>query len=232
MIKQLCVAVVLAVHVLAPAVAVAAPVKGPTSRPSVGPASRPASAPKAEEVFGVRRRPQPAPKPLKPGDPRRVTFVVSRAGSMVGDLRRLEPYVLDRIAELDPVVSFNLIMYSTAPAKATWKAPVAATDANKAVTRRVYADNVPHGMSEPLAALTVALAERPEVIYLYTNGVSADPKADLGAEVAKLNRSKTKIMVFVPPGPEDEKKPGVDAFRKLAESTGGTLRVLTEDELK
>ena len=90
--------------------------------------------------------------------------------------------------------------------------------------------------SDPIPSIRAAFAQRPQLVYLLTDGAFEDNDAVV-AELRKLNASKqtrvNTIAFFSPDAPPSDRKVCEDVLRRIATDSGGQFKlVLTTDLMK
>ena len=88
--------------------------------------------------------------------------------------------------------------------------------------------------SDPIPAIKLVFSQRPQLIYLLTDGAFDDNDAVV-AEIRKLNANKgmkiNTIAFFSPQAPESERKPCEDVLRTIASENGGQFKVVLTSDL-
>ena len=173
---------------------------------------------------------------LGAGAARRIAFVVDASGSMIG----VFPFVIDELQrsleKLSPAQSYSVIFFQrdeALPAPPRGRLNSATREHVEKTLRWIRGEPnapptvVPTGRSNPMSALTEALALEPEVIFLLSSnvtgsGIYAVDLEDLMAELDELNpedpstgRRRTIIncIQFLDPDP-------LDALRSIVSEHG------------
>lgn len=145
--------------------------------------------------FGDGRGPSNATSdgwfPVRPGAGR-VVYVIDRSGSMTDSIVHVKLELRRTINQLSPRQKFHVIFYSTGPGLPMPAGKlVPAIPANKQVAYD-FIDGVPAvGQTDPSDALTQAFAQRPDVIYLLTDGEFDRKIID---QVDRLNRNRQTVV--------------------------------------
>jgi len=100
-----------------------------------------------------------------------VVYVVDRSGSMTDSLEIVKAELKRSISELTEGDEFHVIFYSSGPpAEMPTRRLVDATERNKQLAFEFIDGVIAQGGTDPSAALERALAVKPELIYLLTDG--------------------------------------------------------------
>jgi hypothetical protein len=109
--------------------------------------------------------------------------------------------------------------------------PLPATDRNKRAFGKFLEDVTTTGTSDPLPGIRLAMKQKPDVIYLLTDGDFPNNNAVL-EEVRKLNADKkVKINTIAFVNDKDTDVDFVELLAKIAKESGGTFRKVAENEL-
>ena len=180
---------------------------------------------------------------LRATNARTIVYVVDASGSMIGSFRTVLDELGRSLAGLVPAQSFAVIFFQGNQAIAVPPAnrlvPVSRSAAQQALewARR---NVIPSGRSNPVEAITRALALRPDCIFLLSSNITGAgqfeiDRADLLATLDRLNpvdsgsgrrRSQIQCIQFLDPDP-------LDTMRTIAERHGGEngYKFLDRDEL-
>ncbi len=160
------------------------------------------------------------------GEGYKFVYVFDRSGSMGGDgsasLRAVKAELLASLKNLDTVHQFQIIFYNHRPVlfspSGTPGKLVFATEQNKQAVRKFLDTIEAFGGTDHEAALRMATALKPDVIFLLTDG--DDPKLT-APQLEKIERWSAGIRINAiefGPGPA----PQTESFLKeLARRTGG-----------
>lgn len=174
---------------------------------------------------------------------RTIVYVVDASGSMIGSFRTVLDELSRSIAGLVPAQSFAIIFFQRNQAIAVPPAnrlvPVSRSAAQQAL-EWARKNVIPSGRSNPVEALTRALALRPDCIFLLSSNITGAgqfeiDRNDLLATLDRLNpvdsgsgrrRSQIQCIQFLDPDP-------LDTMRTIAERHGGEggYKFLDRDEL-
>ena len=179
--------------------------------------------------------PEPAGSPVKlsifgsaMAEGRSFVFVIDHSKSMGGSgldvLHAAERQLTAALSRLAPEHRFQIIAYNETPTFLGRRKLLDATDENKRSLQRFFADLVAVGATEHERALHAALALRPDVIFLLTDG--GDPELTNGQlhEIRTHAAGRTAIhCVQFGFGPLPEAEP---FLQRLATQNGGQFRYL------
>ncbi len=152
---------------------------------------------------------QPATRPAsRPADgdaskklARRVVFAIDASGSMVNALGPVKVEVLKAVGGMAPAQSFNVVFFQDEKAVSFDRAPVPATKANLRKLAAFLDTVTTTGTTNPIPAIEQAMRQRPEVLWLATDGDFPDNRAVRQA-IRKLNTWQCQVntLLVVPPG--------------------------------
>jgi hypothetical protein len=136
---------------------------------------------------------------------------------------------------LAPSQSFNICFFQKGAAEALSKQTmVVANPANKARAYQWLNDMAVASNSDPIPSLKLVFAQRPQLMYLLTDGAFDNNDAVI-AEIKRLNpRKETRINTiafFSPEAPESDRKVCEDVLRRIAEDNGGRFKVVLTTDL-
>lgn len=169
------------------------------------------------------------------GNAKTVCYVCDASGSMMGlpfDLLKIE--LKKAVEALVPSQAYNIIFFQKGGAESLSRTLVVANPNNKQKSY-TYLEQVTVGSdSNPVPSLRLAFAQKPNLVYLLTDGAFDDNDAVV-AEVKKLNASKqtriNTIAFFSPDAPQAERKACEDVLRKIASDNGGLFKVVYTTDL-
>jgi hypothetical protein len=105
------------------------------------------------------------------GNAHRIMYFCDASGSMVPVFAQLRVELKKSIDGLKPVQSFNVVFFSGDQFSAFNKdGLVMATPDNKRAAYQFIDDQVAHGQTEPIPAIKFAMSNKPELMYLLTDG--------------------------------------------------------------
>ncbi|MGA1044670.1 MAG: hypothetical protein ACO3ZY_05650 [Phycisphaerales bacterium] len=180
---------------------------------------------------------------LRATNARTIVYVVDASGSMIGSFRTVLDELARSLAGLVPAQSFAVIFFQRNQAipvpPANRLVPVSRSAAQQAI-EWARKNVIPSGRSNPVEALTRALALRPDCIFLLSSNITGAgqfeiDRADLLATLDRLNpidsgsgrrRSQIQCIQFLDADP-------LDTMRTIAERHGGEggYKFLDREEL-
>ncbi len=203
-----------------------APANGPgpaLAVPHVKPDLDPAAAPNAEVTepgeekvgfFGVR-------------DTRatRIVYVVDRSGSMTDSIDYVKFELKRSVAALKDDVMFHICFYSSGPpVEMPTRTLVRATDAAKQRAFDFIDGIIPQGQTDPTVALERAFEEKPDLIYLLTDGEFDRRVADRVRELNRERKVRVHTVGFI-------YNTGERVLKEIAARNGGLYKFVTEKDL-
>ncbi|HEY2585994.1 MAG TPA: VWA domain-containing protein [Tepidisphaeraceae bacterium] len=164
---------------------------------------------------------------------KRIVFVCDCSGSILNKFHSLAAQLEKAVNGLRPTQSFNLIFMGEQSCNALGPNPVPATPENKRDAITFLHDKVtPRGETNPIPALETAFAQKPQVIFLLTDGDFPDNHAAL-KRIRELNADRmvsVNTIAFVEPS--DTETDFYKLLQAIADENGGQYKVVKEDELK
>jgi hypothetical protein len=180
---------------------------------------------------------------LRATNARTIVYVVDASGSMIGSFRTVLEELSRSLAGLVPVQSFAVIFFQrnlAIPVPPANRLVPASRAASQQAVEWATKNVIPSGRSNPVEALTRALALRPDCIFLLSSNITGAgqfeiDRADLLATLDRLNpldsgtgrrRSQIQCIQFLDDDP-------LDTMRTIAERHGGEggYKFLDRDEL-
>jgi hypothetical protein len=188
---------------------------------------------------GTARRTEVLP-PVDPRDPtapaKSIVYVCDGSGSMMGlpfDLLKQE--LRKAVSVLVPHQSFNIVFFQKGKASALAERMLTASPRNVGLANDWLGQLQVASNSDPLPSLTFAFGQRPQLIYLLTDG-AFDNNDVVVAEIRRLNVGKhtrvNTIALFSPDHPEGDRMVCEDVLRTIAKENGGQFKVVLTTELK
>lgn len=176
------------------------------------------------------------------GNARRIVYVVDATGDMTSIFLAVQSQLLSSIERLVPSQSFNVIFFQEGKAIPFSKTGlVPASRANKDEVKKFIFEITPRPITAPLPAIRMAFAQKPELIYVLTNGFQAPAgqltPEEVENEFRKLNADKrVKVnMLLVTPGKTSEEyleKDLREMVKRVAEESGGIYKHLNTDSIE
>ncbi len=162
------------------------------------------------------------------GNARKVAYIVDASGTMMSIFVNVRLELHKSIDILKPSQSFNIFFFSNGTvAPFNKNALVTANPDNKRAAYS-FADNmIATGSTEPLGAIRMAFAQKPELIYILTDGFeNAGDLDEIVREFRKLNPDKkvkvNALLIRSAPAPELEK-----VLRTIVDENGGVYKPIS-----
>lgn len=172
------------------------------------------------------------------GNAKTVAYVCDASGSMMGlpfDLLKLE--LKKAVDELVAIQAFNIVFFQEGRAGAfSQKGLVMASANNKQIAYQFLQDLTVKANSDPLPSLKLAFSQKPQLLYLLTDGAFDDNDAVI-KEIRSLNATKQTrvytIAFFSPDAPPSDREVCERVLKAIASDNGGQFKVvLTTDLMK
>jgi hypothetical protein len=167
------------------------------------------------------------------GNALRIVIVCDACRSVVDKVGGVKNELLKGIESLKPIQTFNIILLQQHGFATLGQGQLlAASPENKRAARRLLDDATFITAADPVAGLTLAIHQHPQVIYLMTDRDFPDNKAVRDA-VARLNADH-KVTINTTAllrGPEDADSEFRWYLWRIATDNGGTFRMVKVDEL-
>lgn len=170
------------------------------------------------------------------GGARRIIFLCDASGSMIQTFDTLRVELRKATDPLRPNFSYNVIFFA-----GNAKAPLAldsalrpATPEFKRKTAEFLERTSPVGETNPLPALQLAFQQKPDLIYLLTDGDFPDNKAviDLIDQLNPARRVKINTILFVQnKAAALENAAFAETLKRIANDNGGQSKVANATEL-
>lgn len=162
---------------------------------------------------------------------RSVVFLCDASGSMLPKFATLKTELVKAIQGLAPSQSFSVVFFNEGPAHVFSRELLVANPENKLHADNFLEDVTPRGTTDPLPGLDAAFREKPELVYLLTDGDFPDNDAVL-ARIRQLNHDKrVKINTIAFVGEADTDTAFMALLKKIADENGGVYRYVRQDEL-
>jgi hypothetical protein len=169
------------------------------------------------------------------GNAKTVAYVCDASGSMMGlpfDLLKME--LKKAVDVLVPSQAFNIIFFQKGAAEALAQSMQVANPNNKSKAYAWLSELVVASNSDPVPSLKLAFSQKPQLIYLLTDGAFDDNDAVV-AEIKRLNPEKrtriNTIAFFSPDAPASDRKACEDVLRAIATDNGGLFKVVLTTDL-
>jgi hypothetical protein len=177
------------------------------------------------------------------GNASTVAYVCDASGSMMGlpfDLLKIE--LRKAVDVLKVNQAFNIIFFQKGGFEALSKGSLAVANPNNKQKAYDFLQNLGLGSdSNPIPGLKAALAQKPQLIYLLTDGdfetgLSTVTNKQVIDELRRLNADKktriNTIAFFSPDAPQSERKVCEDLLRTIASENGGKFKVVLTTDLQ
>ena len=170
------------------------------------------------------------------GNARTVAYVCDASGSMMGLPFELVKVELKKaIDALVPTQAFNICFFQESEAEAFSKRSLVVANPTNKNQAYEWIQRIPfRSKTDPLPSLRLIFVQRPQLIYLLTDGAFDDNDAVI-AEIRKLNAEKrtriNTIAFFIPEAAESHRKMCEDVLRQIASENGGQFKVVFTTDL-
>ena len=164
--------------------------------------------------------------------PLSVAFLCDASGSMLRKFNALKVELSKAIQSLRPNQSFAIHFFTENRAISLNSQLVMATTGNKLHALNFLDDVTPRGSTDPIPSLELAFREKPQLIFLLTDGDFPDNNAVLKRirELNKDHRVRINTIAFV--GEDDSDTAFITVLQQIARESSGVYRHVTEDELR
>ena len=173
----------------------------------------------------------------------KVVYVVDFSGSIIVAVDDLKRELKRSVGRLVPAQAFDVIVFYSQGVEGSkvdsFRPQLeAATAENRRDFFKWIDRKAPMGDTYPVDAVKRALALRPEVIFLFSDGDFSDPERD-EAEIKRLNRqagARIFCLVFDELLLQDtsgapHETDGARRLKRIAEANGGTAKIVTSKDL-
>jgi hypothetical protein len=167
------------------------------------------------------------------GNAKRIAFVCDASGSMLNKFSTLRRELSNTVQGLRAIQSFSIVFFQEQSFKALdANSLVMATPENKLKATNFLEDKiVPRGETNPIPGLETAFKQKPELIYILTDGDFPDNNAVI-KKIAELNRDhKVKVNTIAFVGASDTDTAFMAVLKKIAEENGGVYKYVKESDL-
>lgn len=167
------------------------------------------------------------------GNAKRIAFVCDASGSMLNKFSTLRRELSNTVQGLRLIQSFNIIFFQEQTCTALDNNQlVMATPENKLKASNYLEDKVtPRGETNPIPGIEMAFKQKPELIYILTDGDFPDNKAVL-KRITELNKDhKVKINTIAFVGEADTDTDFMKLLTQIAKENGGIYRFVKESDL-
>jgi hypothetical protein len=163
---------------------------------------------------------------------RRVVFVCDATGTMINRFALLRMELARAIGQLQPVQSYNVVFFRDRDAAAANKdGLLLANNDNRRKTRQFLEEFSPSGQTNPLPALKLAFAQKPELVYFLTDGEFNNLVSyqEVVAEIARLNPGRKVRVNTISFGSHDAE--AEEVLKRIAQENGGMYKHVAEEDL-
>jgi len=164
----------------------------------------------------------------------KIVYVLDRSGSTEGKLlAAAKAEILSSIRQIDDVHQFQLVVYNERPKAFNPAGPngqlAFGTDANRAAVKKFLDSFEADGGTDHVAALSMAIRMRPDVIFLLTDG---DKPLVTAQELARIDRVGPGIVIHAIQFGEGPHRDANGWMGKLARQSGGEYRYVDTTKLQ
>jgi len=166
------------------------------------------------------------------GNTRSICFVCDASGSMMNKMVPLKNELRRTIDQLRAIQAFSVIFFADEKPQALGQQLLMASAENKRKAYDFLGNVSTAGQTNPIPALDLAFKQRPQLIFLLTDGDFPDNNAVL-AKVRELEKSapvKINTIAFV--GDSDNDKEFINILTTIAKETGGVFKKVSQDEVQ
>lgn len=175
------------------------------------------------------------------GDALRVVFVCDASGSMMDRLPRLQEQLRFSIEHLAPVQWFNVIFFQNSRAiAADAHQLIQALPGNVERIEKLLPTISARGSSNPLTAIRLAFAQRPQVVYLLTDGDFEDVAGGITDRqitdaISRLNTHgavRVNTILFISDMrdlQQEDARGGRAVLQKIARENDGTFKIMVAE---
>jgi hypothetical protein len=177
----------------------------------------------------------------QPGRAQSIVYVIDASGSMVDSFAAVQKELMHAVRQLQDDQRFTIIFFQRDTAIAMMppglhRATAAAKQEAAANVGLEVCEIQPRGSSNPVKALQLAIAYRPDAVVLLSDNITGTGRysvalADLLTTIERTKKQRgaenTRIhtVQFLRPDPQQ-------ALRRIAEATGGGHRFVSEHQLR
>jgi hypothetical protein len=164
--------------------------------------------------------------------PRSVAYLCDASGSMLQKFAALQRELDKAIQGLQPVQSFSIHFFTESRAISLSSPLLMATPENKLRALSFLENISPRGSTDPIPSLEVAFKQKPQLIFLLTDGDFPDNAAVL-TRIRQLNKDhhlRINTIAFV--GGGDSDTAFIALLQQIARENEGTYRHVTQEQLQ
>jgi hypothetical protein len=167
------------------------------------------------------------------GNAKKIAFVCDASGSMLNKFSTLRRELANTIQGLRAIQSFSVVFFQEQSFKALDEQTlIMATPENKLKATNFLEDKiVPRGETNPIPGLEIAFKQKPELIYILTDGDFPDNDAVL-KKIRELNKDhKVKVNTIAFVNESDTDTAFQALLKQIAQENGGIYRFVKESDL-
>jgi hypothetical protein len=161
-----------------------------------------------------------------------IAFVCDASGSMMEKMEALKKELSKTVEALHPFQKFSITFFQNDKPTVIDKDLILAKPENKRKAEAFIADVSTNGSIDPIPGLDIAFHQRPQLVYLLTDGDFPNNDAVV-QEIHKLDpdrRVKVNTIAFT--DSSDHDMDYIKLLQQLAKDSGGTFRHVNEEALK
>jgi hypothetical protein len=167
------------------------------------------------------------------GNAKRIAFICDASGSMLNKFSTLRRELSNTVQGLRVIQAFNIIFFQEQSCTALDNNQlVMATPENKLKATNYLEDKVtPRGETNPIPGIELAFKQKPDLIYILTDGDFPDNAAVL-KRIRELNRDhKVKINTIAFVGESDTDTEFMKLLQQIAKENAGNYKFVKESDL-
>jgi hypothetical protein len=165
------------------------------------------------------------------GNALKIAFICDASGSMMEKMEALKRQLQTVVQQLRPFQEFSITFFQNETPTYIDVNLILATPENKHKAMAFLADVSTNGSTDPIPGLDIAFAQKPELVYLLTDGDFPDNDKVM-AEIHKLNPdNKIKINTIAFTDSSDHDVNFRTLLSNIAKESGGTFKPVDEETL-
>lgn len=165
------------------------------------------------------------------GNVRNLAYVCDASGSMMNKMATLKNELKRSIDALRVTQSFSVIFFADEKPQALGQQLIFASPENKRKAYDFLQNITTSGATDPIPGLELAFRQKPQLIFLLTDGDFPDNAAVL-KKVSELNKGKqVRINTIAFVGSGDTDKAFIEVLSQIAKESGGVFRQVSENEV-
>ena len=165
------------------------------------------------------------------GNARLICYVCDASGSMMNKRASLVRKIQESIDTLRPTQAFSIIFFADEKPQSLNQSLVLANGDNKKKAYDFLSNVQMRGSTDPIPGLELAFKQKPQLVYLLTDGDFPDNEAVVKKITALNADKKVKIntIAFVSKG--DTEQAFIEVLTRIARENGGVFARKAEEEL-